>query len=579
MKTLRRSCKLCFWLLLFFSILFFVLHEASASKPNPQTAQKAALEYQGSELHTAFQLLSGPGEADVLCGKLPPSLSANDSLCFFTKGQNVKVFLGTQCLYAPEMQSYPGNAVGCLHLLPLSAGDGEKTLRIQLTNCFARFPNTFEGVYVGSTEECLQALWSDWFPSILISFLTVLISVIAIVLSFYYPSSQNVSKSIRYEGLLLLSLALWSLAQIPVMYLFPIGSVLLSLEQLSLLFSPVFLVKVVSSLEHPIKFHGEYMGFYVFYTLYAIIAMAAHCLRLAELPVLSIWNILFLAIFLVYTGVFGILESSSEAVFSSSQKVLDSSLLFSAVLDISLLICTAVYYATLSHRRVLVLLSVLLLLCITVLTLWEMRVLLRLQDELAQSHMTLLLSQIKPHFLYNTLNSIRTLIRTDPVSADSLVYNFSRFLRNNMQSINADGLIPFTQELEHITSYVKIEETCFPKLKVVFDIRVRNFFVPPLTIQPLVENAIKHGALKRAVGGCVTISTWENKDSFCIEVCDDGVGFDLEQVLPSSSGHGLQNIIVRLWQLCGATLQIDTQVGHGCMALVKIPKKRGRNAV
>ena len=252
---------------------------------------------------------------------------------------------------------------------------------------------------MGSTEECLQALWSDWFPSILISFLTVLISVIAIVLSFYYPSSQNVSKSIRYEGLLLLSLALWSLAQIPVMYLFPIGSVLLSLEQLSLLFSPVFLVKVVSSLEHPIKFHGEYMGFYVFYTLYAIIAMAAHCLRLVELPVLSIWNILFLAIFLVYTGVFGILESSSEAVFSSSQKVLDSSLLFSAVLDISLLICTAVYYATLSHRRVLVLLSVLLLLCITVLTLWEMRVLLRLQDELAQSHMTLLLSQIKPHFL------------------------------------------------------------------------------------------------------------------------------------------------------------------------------------
>ena len=94
-----------------------------------------------------------------------------------------------------------------------------------------------------------------------------------------------------------------------------------------------------------------------------------------------------------------------------------------------------------------------------------------------------------------------------------------------------------------------------------------------------MENAIKHGALKRAVGGCVTISTWENKDSFCIEVCDDGVGFDLEQVLSSSSGHGLQNIIVRLWQLCGATLQIDTQVGHGCMALVKIPKKRGRNAV
>lgn len=170
MKTLRRSCKLCFWFLLFFTVLFFVLHEASASKPNPQTAQKAALEYQSSELHTAFQLLSGPGETDVLCGKLPPSLSANDSLCFFTKGQNVKVFLGTQCLYAPEMQSYPEDAAGCLHLLPLSAGDGGKTLRIQLTNCFARFPNTFEGVYVGSTEECLQALWSDWFPSILISF-------------------------------------------------------------------------------------------------------------------------------------------------------------------------------------------------------------------------------------------------------------------------------------------------------------------------------------------------------------------------------------------------------------------------
>ena len=167
---------------------------------------------------------------------------------------------------------------------------------------------------------------------------------------------------------------------------------------------------------------------------------------------------------------------------------------------------------------------------------------------------------------------MRVLIRTNAEAADKLLYNFSRFLRNNMVSINHTGMIPFSKELEMIRSYAYIEEVCFPKINIQFDIQVQNFSVPPLSIQPLVENAIKHGIKKRVEGGTVWISSYETEDGYCIEIRDNGVGFSVDQALRQSEGHGLNNIRSRLEYQCGAQLQISSSPGEGCDAKVLLPK-------
>ena len=108
---------------------------------------------------------------------------------------------------------------------------------------------------------------------------------------------------------------------------------------------------------------------------------------------------------------------------------------------------------------------------------------------------------IRPHFIYNTLNSIRTLIRLDPKAAQQAVYDFSIYLRSNLENMGERDLIPFADELCHIRAYLDIEKIRFEeRLNVVMDIQASMFLVPPLSIQPLVENAVKHGICTRMSG-------------------------------------------------------------------------------
>ena len=184
-----------------------------------------------------------------------------------------------------------------------------------------------------------------------------------------------------------------------------------------------------------------------------------------------------------------------------------------------------------------------------------------------------MISQIQPHFIYNTLSSIRTLIKLDPDRAYNLVYDFSKYLRANIDSIGQGGMIPFAQELEHIRNYCNIEKVRFgDKLALVYEIGPDGFEVPPLTVQPLVENAIKHGIRGKNGDGTVKVSTFEDEHSYMVEVLDDGAGFDPAAGVPKTSA-GLENIRLRLQEIAGACLEINSIPGKGPRAIVRIPKQ------
>lgn len=516
----------------------------------------------------------GKGETGILSGTLPPETKVGDILCFFTGKQQVSVTIGNKTVYQWEPKSYPENALSLFHFIPLDRSCGGEKFSILLTNTYSRFPNTIETVYLGSIQDVLHDLWRCVRSGVGLCIVVFLVGMIAVVLSFYYREDFKAAHSIRFTGWFLIALSLWGIIQTGLLYLLYGRLLLLLLEQLSLLSMPVLIVIAVQPLGRPLKSKWEYDGFCVLFCLYLMLSVLLDVLGFIPLPDMSLWSILFFSIFIVYIGVFGVVESSSNAAFSESQRTLDFSLFLSVVFCVLLTVFLGLYFSLVRLRPLMLGLGYVLTIGITVLLFWEMRALLRLQDELAQSQMHLLLSQIKPHFLYNTLNSIRTLIRTDSDTADHLVYNFSRFLRSNMQSINSAKLIPFSRELDHINSYVKIEETCFPKLTVQFDIQVHNFSVPPLSIQPLVENAIKHGVLKKAAGGTVYLRTYEQPDAYCVEVQDSGVGFQVDQILYESDIHGLENVKLRLEYYCDAKLEIVSAPGRGCTAFVRIPKQR-----
>ena len=139
----------------------------------------------------------------------------------------------------------------------------------------------------------------------------------------------------------------------------------------------------------------------------------------------------------------------------------------------------------------------------------------KVEEKNKDAKIKLMLSQIQPHFMYNSLSAISTLITIDPEKAQEALDRFTAYLRANISSLSAEKLIPFEDELQHIETYVALEKLRFNnRINVVYDIQTKNFSVPPLTIQPLVENAIKHGILKKLEGGTVTLRTLEVSEAF-----------------------------------------------------------------
>ena len=184
-----------------------------------------------------------------------------------------------------------------------------------------------------------------------------------------------------------------------------------------------------------------------------------------------------------------------------------------------------------------------------------------------------MLSQINPHFVYNTLSTIASMCDISPTQAKYLTIDFSKYLRRNINSLTSEELIPFEEEMEHVACYLKIEKARFrERLNVVYSIQCKDFNVPPLSVQPLVENAVKHGVTKRASGGTVKISTYDTGAHYVVEIIDDGVGFDVQS---AQMRVGLENVRSRIAAACSGDVTVKSTAGIGTRVMIEIPKKKG----
>ncbi len=187
---------------------------------------------------------------------------------------------------------------------------------------------------------------------------------------------------------------------------------------------------------------------------------------------------------------------------------------------------------------------------------------------------SMMLSQIKPHFLYNTLGAIDEMIDTDPVRAKSAMADFTRYMRMNIDCLTNNEQVPFKKELSHINAFMQIQNLRFgDAISIEYDIACEDFMLPPLTIQPLVENAIKHGIRPKGGIGKIRLSVREDAQSYIISVADDGVGMNLETPHQTSGSTGLYNIEHRLKTMCNGYMEIVSVPEVGTTLTVIIPKQ------
>ena len=193
------------------------------------------------------------------------------------------------------------------------------------------------------------------------------------------------------------------------------------------------------------------------------------------------------------------------------------------------------------------------------------------QDLIAEQRIRIMMSQIQPHFLFNALNTIRALYVRNPALADRTLEDFSAYLRQNLESLSQADLVPITRELEHTRLYTEIEVLRFPNVHVEYRIEDTEFKIPALTIQPLVENAIRHG-VRSCKDGLVTVHTVRETGVHRITIQDNGVGFDVKkQNAIEGTQIGLCNVKERIERMCGGTMVLQSTIGSGTRVTLLIP--------
>lgn len=202
----------------------------------------------------------------------------------------------------------------------------------------------------------------------------------------------------------------------------------------------------------------------------------------------------------------------------------------------------------------------------------------RLRAELAESRLSAVTMQLQPHFLFNTLQSISTLIHRDPAGADAMLGKLSELLRDVLRR-SRTALVPLSDELRMAVSYLDLAKIRYgDRLRVLMDVddRARSTMVPVLLLQPLLENALHHGVGPRAAGGCVGVTVKRDRDEVTIEVWDDGVGLDGES--RGGGGVGLNNTRERLRHAFGMRqqLELSTREGGGVVVAIRMPFTESR---
>ena len=517
---------------------------------------------------------------------LDTDIPYDTSLAFYTVHQYVTVRINGEMVYSlqPSQGRHISRTVGSNWvMIPLYAEDGGKEVKVEISPVYQSFQNREVAFLVGSPLAIYRNRLARDLPQILLGSIAILMGITFLGVAGYSLLRKHPGKKLAMLGLVSVMLGLWKLCDTrftpfmdagqPVLFYY-IAIMMLMLVMLPLLqwMKDDFTEKgrrLISGYETGIavvwlvQFAFQWMKICdlrelmpVTHIMMGIGAVILVCLVAVEWKHKEGRKRVPLQIRLVVLFVAGILAD----VVSFYIRGNSSGLLFSLMALIVYIMVMGVH-TMLAYSRQQVKIAKL------------DRELAEQEHRLADSRIRVMMSQIRSHFIFNVLATISTYCKIDPKTADKALICFSRYLRRNIHIIEEDGLIGFTSELEQLEDYVTLERLRFAE-KITFEknIETASFQIPPLTVQPIVENAIKHGLIEHGRSGRVFLHTERKGKCVVITVTDDGAGFEPE-MLEKTDSVGIRNVRYRLETMAEGTLTVQSEPGKGTVVTIEIPQK------
>ena len=508
--------------------------------------------------------------------------SEGECLGFYVVHQYVDVYIENERVYhLGSKDDSLGKTVGSDWVfVPLNEMDQGKRIRVVITPVYKSVENREVSFLIGAQMEIYSDQLNKDFPELLLSMVLIQLGILLLFISLYQMFRKKSVNDFLYLSCFSLTLGVWKLSDTRFSpLLFPQHTYLLScLSLVTLMISAIPLMMIIKNQTNK-KQSFLLSGLTLLMILASFVMILLQLFHIQDFrETLFITHILLIMSILFITGI--LMQLWFQKSYTHKEKVKKGLFLFCIVGGMLDIIHFYVQGNSMGIFYTLVgfVLYIIMTGGIKVIEISEQEKRLKEQEaELARSRVSIMLSQIQPHFLYNALNSIYHLCEMDPMTAKKAIIDFSDYLRVNLDSLNRTTLVPFSMELKHIKTYLNLEKMRFEEdLQVVYDIQTVQFSLPSLTIQPLVENAIKHGMKGISSVLTLTIQTIEKEETYEIHVIDDGKGFDISQKnTDTTKTHvGIENVRNRLSEMCHGSLQIQSEIGKGTHAVVVIPKSK-----
>lgn len=514
-------------------------------------------------------------------------LEKDTYLAFYTVHQYAEIYIDGQLLY--DMKPCEGSFIKTIGsnwmMIPLYREDAGKEICVNIIPVYESVRNREVEFLVGSKFSiCVDRLHQDW-PQLLLSTMAIFVGIVFICIAVYKLLNKRSDGGLAALGLFSVMMGLWRLTDTRFTpFLVPEKPILMFYTSVAMLM--IGMVPLIKSMER--RFNKVSRCILDWYC----IAAALVCMMQLLLQIFGgvdlreniyITHVIIAVGSIVFAGnvVYDRVKYPQNQNDTITQKA-------PLILVVGVLADIVAFYVKGSSSGLLFsLMGILIYIMIMGMSMMfhyieqekqlaeKNRMLAENERQLTESRISTMISQIRPHFIYNTLGSIEQLCELQPETAAKLVHNFSHYLRGNFSELDNPAPIRLSQEMEHIRYYVSIEQIRFPDIEIKFDLRASDFLLPALSVQPLIENAIKHGLMKLSSGGAVTVSSYETDTHYCVSVEDNGAGFDTSILVDERNHIGLRNIRCRVETMCDGTLTVESTPGVGTKVVISIPKGVG----
>lgn len=510
---------------------------------------------------------------------LDEEIAYDTSLIFRFHHQSAAVYLDGELVYSltpsPRMGIIrtPG---GHWAMIPLYREDVGKEVLVELRPVYGDYEGQFINFYIGSKMAIYAEQLLTDLPEILLCLADVFVGLVMLLIALYLSLRKGNPGSLYALAGLSISLGIWNFTQnnFSLLILPEKNTFFYYISMTSLAITVIALIKSVRKPKKPAS-QAMLRRWLVLYCVFLIWQLSFQLLGILDLR----QTLKGIHAALIVTAV--VLIVSNVIDLRNARKVTGEKPRVDVIwiLGVGVLLDLVNYYSgTSGTRLIFVLLAVFVYVLMGGYQMFtnyfkQRQVLEEKETQLTMSRITTMMSQIRSHFVFNVLNAISGMCKYDPEKADETVVRFSRYLRSNIDIMEDDRNVPFLQEMERLEDYVVLEQIRFgDRIEFTTDIQAEHFSIPPLILQPIVENAIKHGISKRKEGGRITLSTRDIGSQILITITDNGIGFPME-ALDQKTSVGLRNIRFRLYHLVGGTMDIRSQLGLGTTVTLTIPKE------